>query len=92
MQYRSLADLARGERGVVVGLTDDGAQLGDVATATIARRLREIGFVPGTAFEVLERMWPGGEPIAVRIAGATFALRRAEAENVRVQVDSGARR
>jgi hypothetical protein len=31
-------------------------------------------------------MWFGGDPMAVRIGGSTFALRRAEAAAVRVQL------
>lgn len=61
------------------------------ATATIARvvapphapdwalRLAEIGFVPGEPVMVTARGRPGGDPLAVRVGGSTFALRRAEA-------------
>lgn len=47
-------------------------------------RLRDLGFVNGARCEVVARMWPGGDPLAVRIGGSTFALRRAEAEAVQV--------
>jgi ferrous iron transport protein A len=61
------------------------------ATAVIARvvapphapdwalRLAELGFVPGEAVTVTARGRPGGDPLAVRVGGSTFALRRAEA-------------
>jgi ferrous iron transport protein A len=47
-------------------------------------RLRELGFVEGEEVCVLRRGQPGGEPLAVRVGGSTFALRRAEAGCVRV--------
>jgi hypothetical protein len=34
----------------------------------------------------MPRMWLGGDPIAVRIGGSTFALRRAEAAAVQVEL------
>jgi ferrous iron transport protein A len=51
----------------------------------VALRLRDLGFVPGATCEVLARMWPGADPIAIRIAGSTFALRRREASCVTVR-------
>jgi ferrous iron transport protein A len=83
----TLSDLERGARGVVLAVADDGMIMGDAAQATVARRLRELGFVPGASLTVLARMWPGNEPIAVRVAGATFALRRFEADKVQVSVE-----
>lgn len=47
-------------------------------------RLRELGFVEGEEVCVLRRGQPGGEPLAVRVGGSTFALRRAEAGCVQV--------
>jgi ferrous iron transport protein A len=80
-ELRSLAVLHKGDRGVVSAVGVDGAAgvaIGDVAGSTIARRLLEIGFVPG------EQIEPGGDPIAVRIGGSMFALRRREAQAVLV--------
>ena len=50
----------------------------------MARRLMELGFVPGERIRVLKRGVPGGEPLAVRVGSATFALRRFEAALVSV--------
>ena len=47
-------------------------------------RLIEIGFVPGETLRVIARGQPGNEPIAVRLGGTTFALRRIEADFIRV--------
>lgn len=79
-----LSELDRGTEAVIAAVADDGTAMGDANYSTVARRLRELGFVPGAHIKVLARMWPGNEPIAVRVAGATFALRRFEAEKVSV--------
>ena len=87
---RSLGELRKGARGVVssVGLTGiAGTRIGDVAGSTIARRLLEVGFVPGERVEVIEEILPGGDPIAVRIGSSMFALRRREAQAVLVRLE-----
>src|SRR5262245_50658490 len=76
----ALAELRRGDVAVVTGLIestslDAGRQSGE----SLVARLRDLGFVPGARCEVVARMWLGGDPLAVRIGGSTFALRRAEA-------------
>jgi len=89
-EVRSLASLHKGERGVVtaVGLNSAaGVAIGDVVGATIARRLLEVGFVPGERVEVIEEIRPGGDPIAVRIGSSMFALRRREAQAVLVRLE-----
>ena len=48
-------------------------------------RLLEIGFVPGEIVQVLARGAWGGDPLAVRVGQATFALRHQEAAMVQVQ-------
>ncbi len=48
-------------------------------------RLEEIGFLPGEPVRVIAQGAPGGDPLVVRIADSTFALRRAEAACVQVQ-------
>lgn len=85
-----LGTLARGERATVIEVIEDGASLGDARASTIARRLLELGFVPGAQVEVIARMWPTYDPIAVRVGGSTFALRRHEANAIRVQRQAGA--
>jgi ferrous iron transport protein A len=80
-----LSSLSQGEHGTVLAVIDDGQSLGDEQASTIARRLLELGFVPGAEFEVVARMWPGDEPLAVRVGGSMFALRRREAQAIRVR-------
>lgn len=80
----SLAQLRRGDHGVVADVRDDGASLGDETGSTVVMRLIEIGFVPGEVIEVIGEARPGGDPIAVRVGGTCFALRRREASTVLV--------
>ena len=51
---------------------------------TVGQRLIELGFVHGVEVEVIETMWPIGDPLAVRVRGSTFALRRREASAILV--------
>ena len=50
----------------------------------IARRLRELGFVQGEPVEVMAAGPLGAEPLLVQVGFTRFALRRSEAERVRV--------
>jgi ferrous iron transport protein A len=49
-----------------------------------ARWLEEIGFIVGERVMLMARGLPGGDPLVVRVAQSTFALRRAEAACIRV--------
>jgi ferrous iron transport protein A len=83
----ALADLRPGQVALVTGLVESRAlDAGRDASESLLTRLRDLGFVQGARCEVVARMWLGGDPIAVRIGGSTFALRRAEASAVRVQI------
>ena len=50
----------------------------------VARRLMELGFVPGERIRMLKRGLPGG-PLAVKVGQSTFALRRFEAALVSIR-------
>lgn len=81
-----LASLHKGDRGVVAEVLEtDAGIVGDAEGATIGRRLIEIGFVPGEFVQVIEEVWPGGDPMAVRVGTSVFALRRREARAVLVR-------
>lgn len=80
----TLDALAAGKSGTVVhiapdtpGELDDGVDL--------ARRLMELGFVPGERIRMLKRGMPGGEPLAIKVGNATFALRRFEAARISIE-------
>ena len=51
----------------------------------IARRLMEMGVVPGVAVEVIKTA-PFGDPIQIRVRGYSLAMRRNEADAIEVSV------
>jgi ferrous iron transport protein A len=79
--------LRKGDRGTVDAVRDDPQTLGDEAHSTVSRRLLELGFIPGETLEVVAELWPGGDPMAVRLGNSLFALRRREAGSVLVSVE-----
>lgn len=50
-------------------------------TGSMARRLQDLGMVPGTCIRC-ERIAPAGSPTAYCIRGAMVALRRSDADNI----------
>ena len=78
MQESSLNSLAPGERGTVKRI--------DKGHGGLRQRLLEMGFISGTAIEMV-RFAPLGDPIEVRVCGYRLSLRRSEAEAVIVQRD-----
>lgn len=70
----TLDALPLGRGAEVVGVSGPGS---------IAMRLLEMGFVPGTHVELLKTA-PLGDPLELRIRGYHCSLRRAEAAHVRV--------
>ncbi len=70
--------------GVVEQSGAEAIGLGDELGSTVEMRLVELGFVAGEAVEVIGEARPGGDPMAVRVGGTCFALRRREAAAVRV--------
>ncbi|AXA92942.1 FeoA family protein [Massilia sp. YMA4] len=79
----NLDALAAGKSGTVVHVSPAGGEGSD--STDLARRLMELGFVPGERIRMLKRGMPGGEPLAIKVGNATFALRRYEAALVAVQ-------
>ncbi|PYS46785.1 MAG: ferrous iron transport protein A [Acidobacteria bacterium] len=74
---RSLDILPIGAQARVTGVTGSGA---------IARRLLEMGVVPGAPVRVIKAA-PLGDPIEVRVRGYHLALRRTEAKTISVTSD-----
>lgn len=56
------------------------------ANDPIARRLRELGFVPGEQVEVMAVGPIGAEPMLVQVGFTRFALRSSEARRVTVRL------
>ena len=75
----TLSELALHRPATVTAVVD--AQPND----TIARRLRELGFVPGEEVAVVARGPIGGEPVLIQVGYTRFALRLSEAARVRVE-------
>jgi ferrous iron transport protein A len=71
----SLMDLRRGDTAIL-----DGIDL----PADDARRLMELGFVPGTQITA-GRSAPGGDPQVFRVDGSEIALRRETARRLTVR-------
>lgn len=76
----SLSELAPGLRATIVSLDDAGP---------IGTRLGDLGFLPGTEIAVVRRA-PLGDPTVYALRGCEFAIRRSEAERVRVRPEPGA--
>lgn len=77
----TLDALAAGQSGTVIHLAPSDRDAG----VDVARRLMELGFVPGETIRMLKRGLPGGDPLAVRVGQSTFALRRFEAALVSIK-------
>jgi ferrous iron transport protein A len=73
-----LSELAKGASAVIREVED--LNLND----PISRRLRELGFVQGEPVRIVAQGPIGGDPLLVQIGFTRFALRRAEANRVRV--------
>lgn len=55
----------------------------------VTLRLKELGFLPGAQLKVIGFGLLGSDPLAVQVNGTKFALRRAEAAKVCVELISG---
>jgi ferrous iron transport protein A len=75
-----LSELPKGQSARVVGVVPSAPDV----PADLTRRLADLGFLPGERVHVLARGPLGGEPVAVRVGTATFALRRLEADCIRI--------
>ncbi len=72
-----LSDLAQGERGQVV-------QISEQCRGLERRRLQDLGFLPGAEIQA-ELTSAGGDPVAYRIRGALIALREEQADQISIQ-------
>lgn len=71
-------------KGTLARVVDVGGDSTSGVASHLIRRLSELGFLRGETVKVIRRV-AGGEPIAVRVGSSTFALRRYEAECIRVE-------
>jgi ferrous iron transport protein A len=77
MSTRSLGDLAIGETAVISGYTE-GAP---------ARRLLEMGFLPGNAVKAVRKA-PLGDPIEYFVMGGRVSMRKIDADQILVGPES----
>lgn len=82
----ALGDAKVGFRGRIRELVVDTAATG-LPGPELERRLIELGFVEGAEVELLHQGLFGGDPIAVRVAHTTIALRRHEAMAILVSAE-----
>lgn len=65
-------------------------QAGTISSIKVAgelgRRIRDMGLVPGTEIKIQGRA-PLYDPVALRVMGATLALRNNEADYIEVEVE-----
>jgi len=54
----------------------------------VSLRLKELGFLPGAVLKVIGFGLMGSDPLAVQVNGTKFALRRAEAAKINVELIS----
>ena len=87
LQTLALGEAPVGFRGRILALdmSIDGTGL---PADELERRLLELGFVEGAMVELLHQGLFGGDPIAVRVADTTIALRRREAMAITVTQDA----
>lgn len=71
---KSLADQSPGFRGRILPHEN----------GSVPRRLRELGFVPGTAISVLRR-GPLGDPLQLELRGYRICLRRDDLAPIHVE-------
>lgn len=74
-----LGEAPVGFRGRIEALDATRARGAGLPQGELERRLIELGFVEGVPVELLHQGLFGADPIAVRIAATTIALRRREA-------------
>jgi ferrous iron transport protein A len=80
----ALGEAPVGFRGRIVALDMSRAHAAGLPKPELERRLLELGFVEGAEVELLHQGLFGGDPIAIRVADSTIALRRREAMAIMV--------
>jgi ferrous iron transport protein A len=83
-----LSQAQPGDQGVIVDVRADHAGGHGVDVHELERRLLEFGFVEGARIELLHEGLFGADPIAVRLDDMRVALRRRDAEDVWVRLES----
>ena len=72
----TLTDLPIGSEGRVISVNADNG---------IARRIMEMGVIPGVTVSVVKAA-PFGDPIEIRVRGYSLAMRKTEADAIEVSL------
>ncbi|GHD77354.1 ferrous iron transport protein A [Vogesella fluminis] len=72
--------LPKGARATITGIASH-SHFGEL-DAQVTLRLKELGFLPGAMLQVIGFGLFGADPVAVRINGTKFGLRRSEAAKI----------
>jgi ferrous iron transport protein A len=78
----TLDQLPKNARGVITNINMQSE------TADVSRRLLELGFINGETVRVVAKGLFASAPMAVRVGGTTFALRRFEAALISVSAST----
>ncbi|MBP6386210.1 MAG: ferrous iron transport protein A [Pseudarcicella sp.] len=73
MGTKTIADLKKGENGIIVGFKDE----------SLSVKLLEMGCLPGSEV-ILRHIAPFGDPIAIKISGYILSMRKIEAANIEI--------
>lgn len=76
MLRQNIRQMQKNQKGTIAAIT---------ARGEMGRRIRDMGLVPGTQFEVMGRA-PLYDPVALRLMGFTLTLRNKEANYIQVEV------
>jgi ferrous iron transport protein A len=79
MDKRYLSDMELGQAATIINVTQESAD------DSIARRLRDLGFIKGEEVKLVTYGPLGRDPLLVQIGFTRFALRVSEASRVEVQ-------
>ncbi len=70
-----LTSLQKGEKAQILQISSRGE---------LGRRIRDMGLIPGAAITLLGRA-PMGDPLALRVADTTVAIRKREAKSILIK-------
>jgi len=76
MIVQGLKDLSMGDKGRVIGFTQQGR--------TYRKRLLAMGLTPGTEFSIV-RFAPLGDPVEITLRGFSLTLRKDEADILNIE-------
>lgn len=83
-----LSHVKPGDRGTIIEVRAEHTTEHGVDVHELERRLLEFGFVEGAAIEVLHQGLIGQDPIALRVDDMRVALRRRDAADVWVRLET----